>query len=135
MNRTGRNDLVTMKVAHDAKYLYFYAETREAITPHTDAHWMTLFIDADRNHDTGWEGYDYLINHDVQDDHVTVVESTKNGWNWEPALTKLGTGSNALAAHLTFVKNLQDSLTTGISNLVDADYYQNLVFLSLYYKF
>ena len=37
------------------------------------------------------------------------------------ALTKLGTGSNALADHLKFVKNLQNSLTTGISNLVDAD--------------
>jgi flagellin len=37
------------------------------------------------------------------------------------ALTKLGTGSNALQDHLKFVKNLQNSLTTGISNLVDAD--------------
>jgi flagellin len=37
------------------------------------------------------------------------------------ALTKLGTGSNALADHLKFVKTLQDSLITGISNLVDAD--------------
>jgi flagellin len=37
------------------------------------------------------------------------------------ALTKLGTGSNALASHLKFVGSLQDSLTTGISNLVDAD--------------
>jgi flagellin len=37
------------------------------------------------------------------------------------ALTKLGTGSNALADHLKFVTSLQNSLTTGISNLVDAD--------------
>jgi flagellin len=37
------------------------------------------------------------------------------------ALTKLGTGSNALASHLNFVQSLQDSLQTGISNLVDAD--------------
>jgi flagellin len=37
------------------------------------------------------------------------------------ALTKLGTGSNALASHLKFVGSLQDSLRTGISNLVDAD--------------
>jgi flagellin len=37
------------------------------------------------------------------------------------ALTKLGTGSNALASHLQFVGSLQNSLTTGISNLVDAD--------------
>ncbi len=37
------------------------------------------------------------------------------------ALTKLGTGSNGLADHLKFISALQDSLTTGISNLVDAD--------------
>jgi flagellin len=37
------------------------------------------------------------------------------------ALTKLGTGSNALSSHLKFVGSLQNSLTTGISNLVDAD--------------
>ncbi|MGZ6012609.1 MAG: flagellin [Caulobacteraceae bacterium] len=37
------------------------------------------------------------------------------------ALTKLGTGSNALSSHLKFVQSLQDSLQTGISNLVDAD--------------
>ncbi|MGZ5984679.1 MAG: flagellin, partial [Caulobacteraceae bacterium] len=36
-------------------------------------------------------------------------------------LTKLGTGSNALSSHLKFVQSLQDSLQTGISNLVDAD--------------
>jgi len=41
--------------------------------------------------------------------------------NVNTALTKLGTGSNALASHLSFVKSLQDSLQTGISNLVDAD--------------
>ena len=37
------------------------------------------------------------------------------------ALTKLGTGSNALMDHQKFVSSLQNSLTTGISNLVDAD--------------
>jgi len=41
--------------------------------------------------------------------------------NVNTALTKLGTGSNALASHLKFVGSLQTSLTTGISNLVDAD--------------
>ena len=41
--------------------------------------------------------------------------------NVNTALTKLGTGSNALASHLKFVQSLQDSLQTGISNLVDAD--------------
>ena len=41
--------------------------------------------------------------------------------NVNTALTKLGTGSNALADHLKFVQSLQNSLTTGISDLVDAD--------------
>ena len=41
--------------------------------------------------------------------------------NVNTALTKLGTGSNALASHLKFVGSLQNSLQTGISNLVDAD--------------
>jgi flagellin len=41
--------------------------------------------------------------------------------NVNTALTKLGTGSNALAAHLKFISSLQNGLTTGISNLVDAD--------------
>jgi flagellin len=37
------------------------------------------------------------------------------------ALAKLGTGSNALNTHMTFVSSLQDSINSGISNLVDAD--------------
>lgn len=37
------------------------------------------------------------------------------------ALAKLGSASNALQTHLTFVGKLQDSLTTGVGNLVDAD--------------
>ena len=37
------------------------------------------------------------------------------------ALAKLGTGSNALDTHATFISSLQDTLNQGISNLVDAD--------------
>ena len=81
---TGRNDLTVMKVARDETNIYFYARTRDVITPHSDPNWMTLFIDADRNHATGWEGYDFLINHSVKDDHTTVLERTDHGWNWEP---------------------------------------------------
>ena len=37
------------------------------------------------------------------------------------SVAKLGTGANALQTHLNFVSNLQDTLTQGIGNLVDAD--------------
>jgi len=41
--------------------------------------------------------------------------------NVSSSLSKLGTGSKALQSHLTFVGKLQDSLTAGVGNLVDAD--------------
>ncbi|MEI9905745.1 MAG: flagellin [Asticcacaulis sp.] len=46
------------------------------------------------------------------DDSITQVSAS---------LAKLGTSSKALENHLTFVGKLQDSLTAGIGNLVDAD--------------
>jgi flagellin len=50
---------------------------------------------------------------------ISVLDTDLTSVN--TALTKLGTGSNALSSHLSFVQSLQDSLQTGISNLVDAD--------------
>ncbi|MDP1735833.1 MAG: flagellin [Caulobacter sp.] len=50
---------------------------------------------------------------------VTTVSTSIT--NVGAALAKLGTGSKSLEAHLTFVGKLQDSLDTGVGNLVDAD--------------
>jgi flagellin len=41
--------------------------------------------------------------------------------NVSSALSKLGTGSKSLGAHLDFVGKLQDTLDAGVGNLVDAD--------------
>ena len=41
--------------------------------------------------------------------------------NVNAAVAKLGTASNALETHLKFVSKLQDTLTAGVGNLVDAD--------------
>ena len=41
--------------------------------------------------------------------------------NVNAAVAKLGTGSTAIQTHLSFIGTLQDSLTTGVGNLVDAD--------------
>jgi flagellin len=50
-----------------------------------------------------------------------VATLTTDLTNVNNALTNLGTGSNAVAGQLSFVSTLQNSLSTGISNLVDAD--------------
>ena len=72
-NDSGRNDIVTCKVAMDADNVFFYAETKDALSPHTGGNWMLLFIDADHNHDTGWYGYDYLINKQVTNGTQTTL--------------------------------------------------------------
>ncbi len=72
-NDSGRNDIVTCKVAVDAEHLFFYAETAEPMTSHTGNNWMLLLIDADQNHDTGWCGYDFLINKRVADAGTTTL--------------------------------------------------------------
>jgi hypothetical protein len=82
-NTTGRNDFTLLKVAHDTKYIYFYAETREPITPYTDPRWMMLFINTDRDRQSGWEGYDFIVNRRVIDGGTTLLEKSTSGWNWE----------------------------------------------------
>jgi flagellin len=41
--------------------------------------------------------------------------------NVNAAVAKLGTGSKALQTHLDFIGKLQDTMTAGVGNLVDAD--------------
>ncbi len=62
INNSGRNDIITGKVAFGKKNISFYAETAGEITSPDDKNWMLLLIDADNNPATGWYGYDFLIN-------------------------------------------------------------------------
>lgn len=78
VNASGRNDLVTMKVTCDDTSVYFYAETAEKLTPSTDPYWMLLFVDTDQNRETGWEGYDLVINSRVSDSKTTSLTRLNN---------------------------------------------------------
>ncbi len=64
-NYTQRNNVVKALVSRDEANLYFYAECEKDITKPQGDSWMKLYIDIDRNHATGWEGYDYVINYPV----------------------------------------------------------------------
>ncbi|ESQ84454.1 flagellin [Asticcacaulis sp. AC466] len=50
---------------------------------------------------------------------LTTIDTSIN--NVSAALAKLGTSSKSVAAHSEFIGKLQDSITAGIGNLVDAD--------------
>lgn len=82
-NTTGRNDFVLSKAAFDEAHLYFFVQTREAITPHTDPYWMLLLLDIDQRADTGWLGYDYAVNTSVIDDNRSTIAQWEKG-EWMP---------------------------------------------------
>jgi len=81
-NTSGRNDITLAKVARDAANIYFYAKTREPLTPRTDANWMWLLIDVDQDAKTGWEGYDFILNR-TMDGQTTWLEKNVGGWKWK----------------------------------------------------
>lgn len=83
-NTTGRNDIVLSKVARDSDHVYFYVETAAPLSPSTDPGWMRLFINIDCNKNTGWEGYDYVINR-VNPGKKAILEKTDAAWNWQKA--------------------------------------------------
>jgi hypothetical protein len=97
-NTTGRNDIVNAKVARDAQNVYFYVETAEKLTPTTGRNWMMLFIDIDRDKSTGWNGYDYLVNHhNPQGNKAFVAKNVGGWWEWEqPAEIKYAVNGNKL---------------------------------------
>ena len=73
-NESGRNDIVASKVTLDTKNVYFYVETAEAITAYDNkSSWMKLYLDIDSNGNTGWYGYDFIINNDIKSDGTTTV--------------------------------------------------------------
>jgi hypothetical protein len=60
-------------------------ETAEKLTSHTGNNWMLLLIDADNNSETGWYGYDFIVNKNVVDEKTTMLmrydsDDAKNPW-------------------------------------------------------
>jgi hypothetical protein len=82
-NRSGRNDLLALKVAYDDRNVYWYARTRRPITAHTDPNWMWLLIETDGNAENGWQGYDFIVNRSVEDDTTTWLERRVAGQRWQ----------------------------------------------------
>lgn len=76
-NNTGRNDIISSKVGLDKDNVFFYVKTQDKLTSYKDDKWMLLFIDADKDINTGWEGYDYVVNYEI----ISSQKSTLKKWN------------------------------------------------------
>ncbi len=79
VNRTGRNDIVSARVARDDANVYFEVQAASNLTAPNSHNWMWLLIDIDRSRDTGWEGYDFILNRTAPG----VLERCVGGWAWE----------------------------------------------------
>ncbi len=85
VNGTARNDLDTAKVSQDADNLYFHITTATPLITADDELWMNLYIDADNDPATGWEGFDYIINRSRTDKTVSVEKFVDGKWAFEAA--------------------------------------------------
>ena len=83
VNGTARNDLDTAKVSQDADHLYFHITTATPLITADDELWMNLYIDADQNPATGWEGFDYLVNRSRTDKTVSIEKFVDGKWVFE----------------------------------------------------
>ncbi|MBQ2942550.1 MAG: hypothetical protein IJD97_09965 [Clostridia bacterium] len=72
------NSIVKAKVSYDNDNFYFLAETKEDVTLDTPFA-MQLYIDADRNKATGWNGYDYALNVE----QGKIAKNINNTYSWE----------------------------------------------------
>lgn len=85
-NLSGRNDIIEARVALDLDHVYFWARCARPITPRTDPDWMQLYINADADPQTGWEGYDFVVNRTPASAATAQLEANVGGaWQWQPA--------------------------------------------------
>lgn len=102
VNTTGRNDIIGARVARDNEYIYFYVKTANKLTDQTSPAWMRLLIDIDRNKQTGWQGYDFIVNYkQPKGSKAYVQRSHQNKWIWHDCgEAKLETANNELMLRL-----------------------------------
>ena len=81
-NKTGRNDIILTKAAHDGENIYFMAECADNISPRTDKAWMRLLINVEGQDGASWEGFNYIINREAPEEKA-ALEKSLGGWNWE----------------------------------------------------
>ena len=102
VNRTGRNDIISCKVAADADNVYFYTRTRESLTSWASPNWMWLLIrvvskETGSDASADWEGFQYIVNRKMDGPGQTWLERCEGGWKWkEAAQLVYRTGSHEL---------------------------------------
>lgn len=100
INNSGRNDIDYAKVSQDDDFVYFLVKTVNPIVVSDGTDWMNLYIDLDQSHETGWEGYDYVINRARSETHADIEKFSNNSWEAE----KIGEAEYVLGSDYMVLK-------------------------------
>ena len=96
---SGRNDIIASKVTNDTNNVYFYVKTEGNIKKYDgSSSWMQLYVNADQDSESGWYGYDYIVNYSAEQDLVTNV-AKYNGQNNEYSFVEVGTVNYAVTGN------------------------------------
>lgn len=114
VNDSARNEIISSRVARDESSVYFYVECADKLTSPSDSGWMTLYIDADRQKSTGWEGYDFRICHTV--DGAVVEACVGDGFEWKP----IGTAKRVIGEDYLSIE--VDRATLGLCGSLDFEF-------------
>ncbi len=125
---SGRNDIDTISVTHDAENLYLRIETVQEITLHEegDTGWMNVLIRCPNDKSQGWNGYHYILNRqpsanttslerlgaDFSGEKVADVAYKIGGENYNVMfvsipLSALGTDAENISVELKVADNVQ----------------------------
>ncbi len=120
-NTTGRNDFTVAKVSRYDGYVYFYAECANDITAAEGTNWMNLYINADADLTTGWNGYEYLINRTRDGETCSIQAFVDGEWKFED----VGTAAYRVSGNTIQIRVEADAL--GLGNTFDFKWADNSV--------
>lgn len=87
VDNSKRNDISSVRIAHDTANLYVRVETAEAVTAYngTDKNWMNLLIQTENGGENSFAGFQYIVNRSPDGSGKTSVEKSRGGFSWESA--------------------------------------------------
>lgn len=120
-NKTGRNDFVVAKVSKNGSDVVFYAECADNITAPEGTNWMNLFINADGSYETGWYGYDYILNRTQNGQTCSIMKFLNHSWEMEEI------GSAIYTVHENYIQIKVDANLLGLGETFDFKWADNSV--------
>ena len=120
-NKSGRNDFTVAKVSKNGHDVVFYAECAADITAPAGTNWMNLFINADCDYETGWYGYDFVLNRTQNGSTCSIHKFTNNSWEMEEV------GSAAYTVSGNYIQIKVDAELLGLGDTFDFKWADNSV--------